>query len=159
MTSNLLRGAAAGLSATVPMTTVMSGWRRLRPDAIPELPPRTITARAADAVGEAPPGKALDGLTGVAHLAFGAVAGAVFAAANPRAPLAGPAYGAAVWAVSYLGWLPALRLMPPPSQTSRELRTMMFVAHLVWGWSLARSLRKAALGDQPALSEVHPDNA
>jgi hypothetical protein len=159
MTATLLRGAAAGLSATVPMTTLMSGWRRLRPDAIPELPPRTITARAADAVAEVPPEKTLDGLTGIAHLAFGAAAGAVFAAANPRAPLAGPAYGAAVWAVSYLGWLPALRLMPPPSQTSRELRTMMLVAHLVWGWSLARSLRQRERDTDAALSEVDQDNA
>ncbi len=154
MASDLLRGAAAGLSATVPMTTVMSGWRRLRPEAIPELPPRTITARAADAVAEVPAEKALDGLTGVAHFAFGAVAGALFAAVKPRAPLAGPTYGAAVWAVSYLGWLPALRLMPPPGRTSRELRVMMFVAHLVWGWSLARSLRQGTPPRERALSEV-----
>ena len=144
MTSTLLHGAAAGLLATVPMTAVMSGWRRLRPGAIPELPPRTITARATTAVADAPPPpETLDGVTGVAHFAFGAVAGALFAAWGPRAPAAGPAYGAAVWAVSYLGWLPALRLMPPPRRTGRELQAMMLVAHLVWGWSLARRLRSA----------------
>ncbi len=53
---------------------------------------------------------------GVMALAYGAGFGALYGALRPRAvsPLAdGVVLGMASWAAGYLGWLPALGLMPP----------------------------------------------
>jgi hypothetical protein len=139
----LLRGAAAGVIATVPMSLVMYAWHRQLPASQRyPLPPRLITDRI---VGRAPlpdwappPGP---GRTLAAHFAFGAGVGALYAAAdNPLGrhyPAAtGVGYGLLVWAASYLGWVPAAGLMPPATRQPAARNAMMIAAHIVWGASL-----------------------
>src|SRR5437588_10461880 len=120
-TRDLLAGAAAGFAATGPMTAVMDGVRRVLPD--PQrrqpLPPHVVTVRAADAATGAAhelPEGAKTGLTTLAHFGFGTAAGAGYGLLAPHLPFSpaanGVAYGLAVWAGSYLGWLPALGLHP-----------------------------------------------
>ena len=63
-----------------------------------------------------------DALAAANHVAFGAVGGAGFALLTKRLPRsiplipAGMAYALGIWAISYAGWAPALRLMPPPEK-------------------------------------------
>lgn len=133
-------GAAAGFAATGPMTLVLAAARAALP--APDqysLPPRIVTERAAQDVGVAdrmtePEKKAA---TTAAHFGFGTAAGAAFGALArhlPFDPVAnGVAYGLAVWAGSYLGWLPAVGLHPPPHQESAGRTAMNIGAHVAWG--------------------------
>src|SRR5688572_4295977 len=100
---NLLRGAAAGLVATVPMTVVMEALRAALPaEQHRRMPPREIVDRTIDKTKEnTGEGAQLDrqdrvALTTLAHLAFGAAAGAIYGATvDPRrsSVLKGVAYG------------------------------------------------------------------
>ncbi|HEX8707905.1 MAG TPA: DUF6789 family protein [Pyrinomonadaceae bacterium] len=136
----LLYGALAGLAATVPMTAVMGLLHR----ALPEherypLPPREITMEIAEEVGVKEqldePGRV--GVTLAAHFGYGAAIGALYAPLARRSPLApalsGAAYGLAVWAGSYLGWLPAMGILRPATQHPPRRNALMITAHLVWG--------------------------
>ncbi|WP_372015433.1 hypothetical protein [Tistrella mobilis] len=144
-----LLGAIAGVMATVAMTAAMRRMRPLLPeeDSYP-LPPREIIDRTAGRPGE---GKAGEGRvddeqarrrqTLLAHFAFGAASGAVFALLRPRGGLAaGAGYGVAVWAASYLGWIPAARILKPATRHPWRRNLLMIAAHLVWGASLAKGL-------------------
>lgn len=48
------------------------------------------------------------------HFIFGALAGTIYARFCPRAN--GSLYGITVWAASYLGWIPAIGLLPPATR-------------------------------------------
>ena len=135
-----LAGAAAGLTATGPMTLVMAaGKTQLPPEDQYPLPPRRVTVRAAEKVGlhddmtEAEKQVA----TGVAHFGYGAGAGALYGAVSPLLPfgpvLNGVAYGLGVWTGSYLGLLPALDLHPPATREPPGRNALMIGAHVVWG--------------------------
>jgi|JI10StandDraft_1071094.scaffolds.fasta_scaffold39420_4 hypothetical protein len=139
------QGAWAGWRATVPMTVVMKGAQSI--GLLGEAPPRKITRRVLRAFGV---GTNMDdaktqAVTTLAHLGFGAGMGALYAVLRkagvvPRHPLSGAAFGALVWASSYVGWVPKLGIMPPPEK-DRPLRPqVMLLAHLVYGVSLERHL-------------------
>ena len=133
-------GAAAGFTATVPMTVYMAAIR----EALPEpdqysLPPRIVTeralqtARVADRLNE-PEKKAA---TTAAHFGFGTTAGAVYGVVSPLLPfhpiVSGVAFGLGVWASSYLGWLPAAGLHPPANRESTGRDVLQVGSHVVWG--------------------------
>lgn len=103
------------------------------------MPPERITARALDSLRiRRSPGEQ-DLLASLLHIGFGAGAGALFCPLqralrlplNPR--LQGIAFGTAVWAVSYAGWVPALGIMAPPSRDRRGRPQVMLAAHWVYG--------------------------
>ncbi|HVK16124.1 MAG TPA: DUF6789 family protein [Fimbriiglobus sp.] len=138
-----LAGGAAGLAATAPMTAAMAALFPALPfEDQHRLPPRHITERAAEEVGVeddlSEPEK--QGLTAIAHFGYGTAAGAVYGLIRPSLPLpgavAGVAYGLAVWAGSYMGLLPALRLYPHAEGESAERGALMIAAHVVWGAAL-----------------------
>ncbi|HVF88112.1 MAG TPA: DUF6789 family protein [Pyrinomonadaceae bacterium] len=138
--NKMIIGALAGLAATVPMTAAMKLMHRQLPRAERyPLPPRRVTMRLAEKAGvkqhlDEPERKAL---TIAGHFAYGAAVGALYAplARNSplRPPLTGATYGLAVWAVSYLGWLPAARLISPATEHPVRRNALMIAAHLVWG--------------------------
>lgn len=134
-----LLGAIAGVMATVAMTAAMRRMRPLLPeeDRYP-LPPREIVDRTTDRTEDE---QARRRQTLLAHFAFGAASGAVFALLRPRGGLAaGAGYGVAVWAASYLGWIPAARILKPATRHPWRRNLLMIAAHLVWGASLAKGL-------------------
>jgi hypothetical protein len=111
----LIEGSIAGLIATAPMTWTM----RAAEDLVPahsrgRLPPRQITERVLAKVGVR---HELDedersAASVVAHYGFGAAAGCLLGLAAASAPslprpATGVVVGLAVWAGSYMGWLPA----------------------------------------------------
>jgi uncharacterized membrane protein YagU involved in acid resistance len=82
------------------------------------------------------------------HLGYGISAGTIYTVLLPprlQEPGTGTAFGAVVWLVGYEGWLPALGVLPPAHQDRPGRAGSVFIAHLVYGWTLgwaARGLRE-----------------
>lgn len=139
------RGAAAGTAATVLMSVVMLAAQRL--GLMGRQPPSRIAEAALDAGdddGDDRPGRtAVKALAVPAHFAFGAGGGALYAllAGRRAGPVSGGAYGLAVWAANYAGWVPQLRIMPPPSEDRPGRPVAMVLAHLVYGSALGALIR------------------
>lgn len=136
----ILRGALAGAVATVPMSLVMVQQRE-------RIPPEVVTANLEHKTGVDLSSEAHRTATTVSHFGFGALAGALYALTldrkwRLRPGLKGPLFGLGVWAVSYMGWLPALGLMPHAARQSKERNSNMVLSHLVWGFALSSLVRK-----------------
>jgi uncharacterized membrane protein YagU involved in acid resistance len=117
--------------------------RELPPEQQYPLPPRHIAMAMAAKSGVGPPSREEHRrrLTLAAHYAYGTGLGVLYAMLAPRtkwAPLvAGAPFGLAVWAGSYLGWLPAAGLHPPATQEPAPRNALMIAAHLVWAGTIA----------------------
>jgi hypothetical protein len=148
-----LVGATAGAAATVAMSALMLGAKRA--GITGSLPPELIARDALRAVGQELPDDEEEQVVAVAHLGFGAAAGALFAlltmgAEAPRrsnaiAASAGMLYATGIWLVSYQGWVPAMGIMPPASRDRRGRVATMLAAHWVYGAALgvlATALRR-----------------
>ena len=138
MTRTAVLGAARGLVATLAMSVPMliAG----RTGRYGTQPPKRIKVEAMEADGAPPVTEAGRNLAStLAHLCFGAIAGAGFALVRARFRPPGPvvaqglAYGLMVWAVSYKGWVPALDIMPPPQDDFPVRQRANIGAHLVYG--------------------------
>lgn len=145
-----LAGALGGFLATVPMTIAMERLhRRLPREEQYPLPPREVTE---DMIERSPINKpvrdeSMVRLTLAAHFAYGAAAGTLFGApmhTQPRPLLLGAGFGVAVWAASYLGWIPAARVLRPATQHPARRNLLMLAAHCVWGGSTAGIARSLA---------------
>ncbi|HEY6080043.1 MAG TPA: SDR family NAD(P)-dependent oxidoreductase [Polyangiaceae bacterium] len=130
----LLGGAAAGVFATAAMSLAMLVAKRL--GALGEPPPRRIVRKLLSPFTTNR--NALDSVTLAGHFAFGGAAGCSFSMlpARWRRPSAGTLFGALVWAVSYVGVLPRLGLMPRPRYDRPGRPASMLAAHLVYGAAL-----------------------
>ena len=148
--SSVFQGALAGLIATLPMTAVMLLLHRALPSyqRYPVEPYRITTRLArrlhvSHLLDDKPEQVAA---TTVAHVGYGAAAGALFPALFNRLPLpaslTGMLYGLAVWAGSYLGLVPALGLLSPATKHPRRRNLLMIAAHLVWGAVLGLLVRR-----------------
>ncbi len=148
--NRVLLGALAGLAATGPMTLAM----KLMHERLPRgerypLPPRQVTEGLAEKAGV---NRHLDEegretATWVSHFAYGAACGALYGAASGKrvdehALLAGMGFGVAVWAGSYLGWLPAAGILSPATEHPARRNALMIAAHLVWGAGVGVALEK-----------------
>src|SRR5690349_12716181 len=135
MKPTTLQGALAGLLATVPMTLVMKGLQQLSKHPQRAAPPREITRNSAHDVGI--PLKADSSaetlLMVMSHFGYGAAAGSTYTQClvGPIKPgvASGTAYGLGVWAISYLGLMPALRLQPPAKDQPAQRNSVMIAAH------------------------------
>ena|SRR5438105_11479454 len=134
----LLRGAIVGAVATVPMSLLMLGAKRA--GLMGTQPPEKITARLLSGLGwKRRSRESQDLAASMLHLAFGAGAGALFAALRRALPLPVPAvlqgvaFGSGVWFVSYMGWVPWLRIMPPADEDRPGRPQTMLAAHWVYG--------------------------
>lgn len=141
--SGLLAGAMAGSVATLLMSAVMLGARRA--GLTPELPPGKIAERAIEAASDRDATETEEhAVASVAHLGFGASAGALFGVLGgllrwlPDGAVAaiGGVYAAGIWVVSYQGWVPMLRILPPASRDHLGRVGTMVVAHAVYGVAL-----------------------
>jgi hypothetical protein len=134
------RGASAGIAATALMTAGLAGARRAR--WLEELPPRRVTRVALGRAGARLSAREVDLASAAGHLGFGAAAGALLGALVPRqrtraAALAeGVAFGLALWALSYAGWVPAVGATPFPARDRRERQATIAAAHALYGAAL-----------------------
>lgn len=139
----VLQGALAGTIATLPMTLFMLATQRFLPEGQRyDLPPEIITRDLAARVHLKPflRKRQVLGATLISHFGYGAVAGALYRPLKRKrlilAPVQGLCFGLLVWAVSYLGLLPLLRLSASGPQEPLRRNLMMIAAHVVWGMTL-----------------------
>jgi uncharacterized membrane protein YagU involved in acid resistance len=142
-TRKIAGGVASGLAATAPMTLAMVAMHQLLPARHRHaLPPRHITENFLEGIGVRHHLWEKDRRTATlaAHFGYGAAMGGIFALfarllPRPRAA-GGIAWGLLVWAVSYMGVLPAARLHEPAQKHPWERNVLMIVAHIIWGGTL-----------------------
>jgi hypothetical protein len=135
---SLIRGAFAGTIATALMSALMLGGRRLGVTGM--LPPEKITSKLLRGHGIHPDRTQQDAIATGLHFAFGAAAGGAFGVVARRLPVPsvplGIAYGAGIWGVSYMGWIPSMGLMPRADHDDRGRQAVMLAGHLVFGATL-----------------------
>lgn len=141
-----LTGALAGAAATLPVSALMYAAREA--GLMGEHPPEIIAEKSLDSLGVHEGGDANDAAATVAHLGFGASAGALFGLLLGRTELPVPAvaqgigYGLLVYAASYDGWIPALHVMPAPGDDRPGRQPSMVAAHVVYGAVLGMLLAR-----------------
>jgi uncharacterized membrane protein YagU involved in acid resistance len=142
----LVRGALTGVVGTVAMTIPILVCQRLHLFHTP--PPVEISANIARRTWLLPDRshRAFPIVWIGAHLGYGAMCGVVYSLIRRFLPesgsLAGLVFGLAVWAVSYLGYVPALRLYPWPADDSRPRQVVMLAAHGILGLTIAGAHRR-----------------
>lgn len=145
----ILFGATAGLIATAPMSiSMLIGWRLLPKHEKYHLPPRLIIEKILEKVeienhlSE----KELVALTVLSHFGYDALSGALYTLFDHKlrmhSALKGALTGVAIWLGSYLGWLPAMGILPPATRHPGRRNLMMILAHVIWGVTLGEVTRK-----------------
>jgi uncharacterized membrane protein YagU involved in acid resistance len=147
--SRTVQAAVAGVVATLLMTVVLYVGKWLGLFHTP--PPKEISARAEEAAGTRPTGSTFSLNWLGAHLAFGALAGAVYPWVRRGYPGSGPVsgalYGLSVWFLAYVGVLPELGLYPDPVEDSTARQAVLVAAHVVYGATVGRLCADSAAGD------------
>jgi len=145
LTQRLVAGALAGIGGTFAMTAVMSRLhRRLPPERRYPLPPSEIVAATMPRASA----RSFPALVMLGHFAYGAATGALLALASPRpGPATGALYGVGVWIASYLGWIPAARILKPATVHPPERNALMIAAHVVWGAATALAMAELRRGE------------
>lgn len=164
------RSGLVGLAASVPMLAVMRALQRRSRS----VPPDEGAMGMAEITHvrrhiRRPEERAV---TLVSHLGYGATAGAGFALARPWVPgppvVSGICYAMGVWAASYCGWIPAVRILPMPWHDDRREQMAIIAGHIAWGAMLGAATageeRRAAAHEKgparrPARCESHPRGA
>ena len=151
LSSRLVLGAIAGLTATTAMTAVMRRLRqRLPGEERYPLPPREITERLLPISEE----NNLRDQSLMAHFSYGAVAGALIASTGTkRGDVAGAMLGAGIWAASYFGWVPTFGILKPANEHPAPRNALMIGAHLVWGAATTWSIRELAAARDTIMAE------
>jgi hypothetical protein len=143
---DLAEGALAGIVATAPMTAAMLAMHRRLPSRQRyPLPPRLITEELADRAGaDHARAATMTAAAWLAHVGYGGATGALLAPLARRVPLprsaTGAGFGVLVWGVSYLGWLPAARILRPATEHPARRNALMIASHLVWGAACGAAL-------------------
>lgn len=136
--NRVLAGAIAGIAGTYAMTVAKDIlFPRLPPTQRYPLPPREITQDVVERVsGPATDEQALLSATVASHFAFGAGCGVLFVLSglHRKRPIRnGIGFGLGVWTASYLGWLPAAKILTPATRHPAGRNGLMIAVHLVWG--------------------------
>ena len=135
------QGAIAGSVGTATMSAAMLAARKS--GLTGRLPPERITHKTlfgSRLRHRTSPQK--DAMATLLHFGFGAASGALFTVLHRRLRpqinplLQGIAFGSAVWFISYVGWMPALGLMPPPHRDRPDRQLVMVLAHWIYGATL-----------------------
>lgn len=143
----LLSGAAAGFIATIPMTIFMLATQPFLPQGQHyDLPPEIIIKELAHRlhVRSRMSKPQILVVTLVSHFAYGSAMGAIYSPLElrtlPVAPVQGSLFGLLVWAASYLGLLPLLRISASGHREPAHRNYMMIAAHLIWGTALGATI-------------------
>jgi hypothetical protein len=114
-------------------------------------------AGAAGAMGRQPPERIVrrffpwlprtgkEALALASHVGYGMGGGALYSCLVPpklQEPGTGTAYGALVWLGGYEGWIPAAGILPPAHRDRPGRAVSVYLAHLVYGWTLGWAARR-----------------
>lgn len=140
-----VRGGAAGVVATAALTAVFgaagaSGLIHRQP---PEKIVRTLFPEL--------PTSGKEALALASHFGYGMGGGMLYAVLVPsklQGPGTGTAFGALVWLAGYEGWLPAFGILPPPHKDRAGRAASVYLAHLVYGWTLGWTARRLQREDK-----------
>ncbi|WP_209323696.1 hypothetical protein [Brevibacterium renqingii] len=144
MAAKLLRrggaGAGKGIAATTAMSAVLaaaevSGF-------VDRQPPRIIIEKILPDLSDS----SVNFTASLAHVAYGTSAGVAYSTLVPlrwQNRATGVAFGAAIWALGYEGWLPALGILPPAHRDRPGRAVAVLAAHLVYGWRLGSGNRES----------------
>lgn len=128
-----VKGAATGVVATGAMSLFLLGaqrWGFLR-----RQPPRIIVDKTTPEL----PDEVERQTSVAAHFGYGTAGGVAYGLLSRMLPanaLTGTAFGLAVWAAGYEGWLPAMNILPPAHEDKPSRRYTMIAAHVVYGATL-----------------------
>lgn len=149
-------GAAAGLTGTMAMYPLRVLSQKHLPQTVPPMrqePGEYMVERAESLLPERVRERVPDALETAAAqstaMGYGATFGAIYGALNPRegsALVDGTVLGLAAWAAGYLGWLPALGLMPPVNDQEAGEVAGPIARHVIYGIATVaayRGLRRA----------------
>jgi uncharacterized membrane protein YagU involved in acid resistance len=152
--SRLLIGAIAGVAGTLAMTAAMRRMHeKLPPKERYPLTPREIIDSTAEQVELSLPDEAAKDVTTAAHFAYGAASGALLGVANVMmGPISGAAAGVGVWLASYMGWIPAGRILKPAPDHPPRRNLLMIAAHVVWGVATAKAMRELVAAREAILA-------
>jgi glycine/D-amino acid oxidase-like deaminating enzyme len=132
---DLAPGAVGGALATAAMSVVMLASRRL--GLVGTLAPEHVTEAALDAAGVERDEGEEDAATSLAHFAYGTASGAVFGLVGPHLPgpraARGLLFAGGLLLVSYEGWVPAARILPPLRVQTPAGASTLVTSHLVYG--------------------------
>ena len=131
-------GAGAGIIATAVMSAGFLAAQRA--GTIGTLPPRIIVEHVAPAL----PPRVSRVSSAIAHLGYGAAAGAVYAFTPRKRTASGIAYGVLVWAAGYELWVPAAGILLPAHRDDRARALTILGAHLLYGAALGWASRRSA---------------
>lgn len=154
----LLSGSIAGVATSVAMKAMQEAGMKLMPKQMPPLrqdPGEFMVEKAEDAIQGAGEGlsnavehipTSLEKATAQAlGVGYGLTFALLFAATRPKVRnvvLEGTALGLATWAVGYLGWLPALRLMKPVERQKPVQVAGAVGSHVAFGVATAALYRQ-----------------
>lgn len=144
------QGAAAGAIATLAMSAVMLAAGAI--GLMGTQPPHAIVRRIGGLPSRLPWRRdRTRAIASLAHVGFGAACGTGFAVARratpaTNAPGTGVLYALAIWATAYLGWVPALGILPRADRDRPGRPAAMIVAHVVYGLVLGALTRRRRLG-------------
>jgi hypothetical protein len=135
----VIRGGFLGALATLAMSSLMLASQRA--GFLRKYPPERVVERAAHAAELPIDEETVDVAASVAHVGFGMAGGAVFGLLRPRLPAIpseafAVAWALVIWAGSYFGWVPALRIIPSPTEDRPGRAWTMALAHVVYGLAL-----------------------
>jgi hypothetical protein len=151
--NKVANGFWSGIIASGPMTLAMYATQAHLPlEQQNPLPPSILADDVSEKAGF---GKALEhngrsNFMMLSHFGYGGACGGLYgalmsdeeegAALNEgSAVLKGAAFGLAVWALSYAGWIPAFGFEPKVHHITPKRNLMMAASHLIWGASLGYS--------------------
>lgn len=136
-------GAAAGLAATLALQAVRMSTQKLLPETMPPMrkdPGEFMVEQAEELL----PRETRDDIPGAAETAvarslamgYGMTFGALYGALRDDGGdifIDGLALGLGVWAIGYLGWLPATELMPPITEQTGQQVAGAILQHGLFG--------------------------
>lgn len=137
ITAALGAGALAGGAATCVMSLTLFWAQRLH--LLDRLPPEEMTDKLLDTAGIQAEQRTRTSLAALFHILFGVSAGGLFGLIQRQvrlplpSSLAGIGYAGMVWLLSYMGWIPALGLLPAATRDGPRRPRIMVLAHAIYG--------------------------
>jgi hypothetical protein len=162
----VMAGAAAGAAGTALLQGVLAGSQRFAPNTLPPIerdPGEFMLQKASEALPQRfrnnLPAKAAKAVASSLGFGYGTTFGLLYSALCLRRKpkkvtrilTEGSALGIASWAVGFLGWLPATKLMRPVWKHQPKQVASSILSHVLFGIAVAGVFKSLAKRPEPRL--------